>query len=181
MRSYEGWLACDAGAGDDDEPKRYPAGRRAAVPVMANLITFGDDTTYWVRMSNLLTEVFMEVLALSGSELARLEWEIDTVVWLAAHDQAVMGLGMVGFSVADLGWTSEQLDEQKAFLLRVIDGALGRVGWERLGYQPNRPCIKARVTGRKVAKLAGSHGEPAHDVRVGCLGVGDRKAGVDLQ
>ena len=41
--------------------------------------------------------------------------------------------------------------------------------------------IKVRVTSRKVAKLAGSHREPAHDVCVGCLSISDRKAGVDLQ
>jgi hypothetical protein len=41
--------------------------------------------------------------------------------------------------------------------------------------------IKVRVTSRKVAKLAGSYGEPAHDVCVGSLSVSDRKAGVDLQ
>src|SRR5713226_5492379 len=41
--------------------------------------------------------------------------------------------------------------------------------------------VKVRVISRKVAKLAGSHGEPAHDVCVGCLSISDRKAGVDLQ
>ena len=87
-------------------------------------------------MSNGLTEAFVEVLALSGSHLAHTEWEIDAIVWLAAHDQAVMGLGMVGFDVADLSWTADHLANEKAFLFRVIDGASMRYAWDRLSYEP---------------------------------------------
>lgn len=56
-------------------------------------------------------------------------------LWLAESDQTVMGLGMVGFDVSELGWTAEAFDAQKRFLLEVIDAALAREGWERLPFE----------------------------------------------
>jgi hypothetical protein len=46
-----------------------------------------------VVMSNGMTSVFLSVLLLSGSDLARSDHEVATVAWLAEQDQATVGLG----------------------------------------------------------------------------------------
>jgi hypothetical protein len=66
-----------------------------------------------VMMSNGLTTVFLDVLLLSGSDLARSDSEVATVVSLAERDQSVVGLGIVGFDVSDLGWTPDRFDDHK--------------------------------------------------------------------
>ena len=60
-----------------------------------------------VRTSNGLTAVVLDVLVLSGPALARTDWELDTVVWLASHEQACRGNGLVSFDVAELPWTAD--------------------------------------------------------------------------
>jgi hypothetical protein len=89
-----------------------------------------------VMMSNGLTSVFLDVLLLSGSDLARTDSEVATVVALAERDQSIVGLGIVGFDVSELGWTPDRFLEHKAFLLRMVDGAIAGQRWEVLDYEP---------------------------------------------
>jgi hypothetical protein len=104
---------------------------------MANFITAGFAPDLPVlRMSNGLTAVVLDVLVLSGSALACTDWEQDTVVWLASHDQSCLGIGLVGFDVAELPWTTDGLAAQQRFVLAMIAGAEARTGWDRLGYAP---------------------------------------------
>ncbi len=104
---------------------------------MGNIITAHHDYSIPdLVMSNGLTSVFLSVLLLSGSEIAQTDWEVASLVWLAEHDQGIVGSGTVGFDVWDLVWTYDGFAEQRAFLLRVVDGALARHGWVRLDYQP---------------------------------------------
>ncbi len=73
------------------------------------------------------------------------DWEQDTLVWLASHDQACLGLGMVSFDVADLPWTTDGFADQQAFVLAMIAGAESRAGWERLGYAPREEWVLDRL------------------------------------
>lgn len=109
---------------------------------MSNLITAEFDRSLQpVSMSNGMTDVFVSVLALAGSALAEDDEQVELVVWLCAHDQAVVGGGCVGFDVQELPWRMGRMAEQKAFLERVIDGATGRRGWEKLDYEPREDWV----------------------------------------
>ena len=48
-----------------------------------------------IGMSNGLTSVFMEVLSISGSMLAKTSREKEMTIWLAQRDQSVVGIGTV--------------------------------------------------------------------------------------
>lgn len=87
-------------------------------------------------MSNGLTSVLLEVLALAGSDLAVSPWEKRLVYWLVCHDQDRSGLGCVGFDVVEMGFSEEGFYDQKAFVLSLVDAALRRHGWGRLSYTP---------------------------------------------
>ena len=91
---------------------------------MANLITadaLGERE--FIQLSNGLTSVLFSTLLLAGSDLAESAWEIKLMQFLAGRDQNVFGLGMVGFDPGDIGWDRESFDEEKAFVVRVINRA----------------------------------------------------------
>jgi hypothetical protein len=87
-------------------------------------------------MSNTLTTVFISVLALSGLYLAKSTREKEIVMWLSEHDYAVCGLGTYGFEITEMPWVKQSFDEEKEFVLKMIDGALKKVRWELLDYEP---------------------------------------------
>ncbi|GGF67285.1 hypothetical protein GCM10010912_10310 [Paenibacillus albidus] len=116
---------------------------------MANSITLSDygtggDSGY-MRMSNGLTSVFIDVLVLSGSALAGSDREKEFVIWLAQRDQNVVGIGTVGFSLDELPWSREDFVSNQEFMLRVIDGALAKTGWEVLAYEPAFEYIESAL------------------------------------
>ncbi|MFJ4775861.1 hypothetical protein [Streptomyces sp. NPDC088762] len=86
------------------------------------------------------TEVFVEVLMLAVSELAREPWDFRFAALLTLQDQHVMGRGVVGFGLAELDWgaTRQARAAAKGFVLRVLDLSLTRHRWEELGYEPAR-------------------------------------------
>lgn len=112
----------------------------------------------WLRgmdcaVSNGGMAVLLTALGLSGSRLAGTEEERRLIVWLMEHDQSVLGLGAVGFSLSELPWERERLAEGQDFLLRTIGGARAHLGWESLDYRPDRArledwldCLEAMVT-----------------------------------
>lgn len=89
-----------------------------------------------VQMSNSLTSVLFDVLALAACDLARTPWEHKLAYWLVQHDQGRTGLGMVGFDISDLGFSTDEFAEQTSFIVSVIDAALNRHGWDRLPFSP---------------------------------------------
>lgn len=97
-------------------------------------------------MSNGLTDVFINVLSLSGSKLAQTIDEKRLIVWLAEKDQSKIGSGTVGFDICEMPWNLQTFEENKQFLLRVITSAENKTDWERLSYPPNEellfPCLK---------------------------------------
>lgn len=89
-----------------------------------------------LHMSNGGTCVLLDVLALSGVRAARTPQEKRLIVWLSEHDQSRWGLGAVGFDLCELPWDPGSFQADRAFLLRTIQGAKKRTGWERLDYTP---------------------------------------------
>ncbi len=94
-----------------------------------------------LQMSNGLTDVFVNVLVLSGSALAKTVSEKRLIVWLAEKDQSRVGAGTVDFDLWEMPWDSNTFEEDRAFLLRVVSGAKERLGWEKLDYRPNEDML----------------------------------------
>jgi hypothetical protein len=89
-----------------------------------------------LKMQNGATYVFISVLLLAGSDLAETLWEKEFVTWLGGRDQSIFGLGNVGFDIDDIAWSPGRFDEQKEFIMAMIDTALRRHRWEMLDYDP---------------------------------------------
>ena len=99
---------------------------------MSNMICFKhksdkDD----LNMSNGGMSMFINILCLSGGRLAKTESQKRLMVFLAE------GFGTVGFDIVDMPWDRDSFAEDKAFMLKVIEGAKQKLGWETLGYKPN--------------------------------------------
>lgn len=105
---------------------------------MGNCITFGENS---LKMSNGLTSVFIDVLTLAGSRLARTEDEKRLIVWLAEKDQSKVGIGTVGFDIRKMPWNKERFEENKRFMLKMVDAAENKTDWNKLDYQPNEEHI----------------------------------------
>ena len=106
---------------------------------MGNVIRFDENTPIdeWICMSNLTTDVFINVLSLSGSALAVTVEEKQLVVWLSEKDQKFVGLGTVGFDIVEMPWKKETFSNDKKFLINVIKSAEHKLGWEKLNYIPD--------------------------------------------
>jgi hypothetical protein len=91
-----------------------------------------------VDMSNGGTEVFVEVMMLAVSAMARREWDFRFAARIARMDQTTMGRGTVGFDLAELDWGTNPAEHNRAkdFVLRVTDLAICRHRWDELGYEP---------------------------------------------
>ncbi|MCR6477449.1 hypothetical protein NU688_14910 [Variovorax sp. ZS18.2.2] len=98
-----------------------------------------------LEMSNSLTGVIIEVIALATSTLATTDSERKLAVWLASCDQSQFGSGMVGFDVCKLPWSKEGLEDERSFLLRAIDAAQKKLGWEKLDFEPNPAHVSERL------------------------------------
>lgn len=102
---------------------------------MANVI--GQD----LSMSNGLTNVFINVLVLSGSRLAKTVDEKRLIVWLAEKDQSKVGMGTVGFDIEEMPLNYDNFNKNKTFILEVIQAAKNKLGWETLEYHPNEKML----------------------------------------
>jgi len=100
---------------------------------MGNILT-NSPANLALRLGNGGTSALLAVLLLAGSDLAQREWEKELMTWLAGHDQAIRGLGVVGFDVYEIAWTHEGIEQQRSFFLKAIDLALRHHRWEALGY-----------------------------------------------
>lgn len=111
---------------------------------MGNIISL-DTIGERISMSNGLTSVFIDVLGLSGTHLAKTAAEKRMIVWFLEKDQSAVGWGAVGFDVSEMPWADTDFDDMKRFMLDVIEGARRKDGWGFLDYQPNEdllfPCL----------------------------------------
>jgi hypothetical protein len=113
-------------------------------------------------LSNGGTEVFVDVLVLAVSSVARAEWHVRFAGLLAWQDQSVRGRGMVGFDLAEVHWGADPGERaaNRAFVLEVVELALRRHRWDELSYDP--PFAEAYL-GRFRDMVAGF--EPSAGVR----------------
>ncbi len=88
-------------------------------------------------MSNGLTDVFISVLSLSGSRLAKTADEKRLIIWLSEKDQSAVGSGVVGFDISDMPWNTQTFEENRQFLLQTVKLAKEKICWENLDYEPN--------------------------------------------
>lgn len=109
---------------------------------MGNRICFNSDDIQGLKMTNGATCVFINVLCLSGGRLAETESQKRFMVFLAEQNQNIYGLGNVGFDIVEMPWDKNSFEEDKAFMLRVIEGARKKLGWETLlHYTPNEERV----------------------------------------
>ena len=115
---------------------------------MANIISLGDNL---LSLSNGLTDVLIDYLLISGSELAVSESEKSLVVFLAEKQQSVVGIGTVGFDIIEMPWQKESFSADKSFMLNTIEYAGELSGqkavWDKLGYEPNSEHIEYALNG----------------------------------
>ena len=83
-------------------------------------------------ISNGLTAVLINALAMAGTSVANTRREKDLIAWLARHDQKFMGNGSAGFNLSEMPWGAD-FESEKRFWLAVIDAAMTKVGWEIFG------------------------------------------------
>ncbi len=110
---------------------------------MSNIISFDENTPVddELCMSNGLTDVFINVLTLSGSQLAKTVEEKQLIVWLSEKNQQTVGYGTVGFDIVEMPWSKSKFKEEQIFLIKVIKAAEQKMGWEKLDYTPNEKLI----------------------------------------
>lgn len=111
---------------------------------MANTIRLYENSPIddWLTMSNGATEVFISVLGLSGSRIAKTDDEKMLIVWILEHDQSAIGIGAAGFDLSELPWNKRRFNLQKKFMLEVLEGIENKLSWEVLEYIPNEKLLK---------------------------------------
>jgi hypothetical protein len=65
----------------------------------------------------------------------------EVIIFLSLNDQKIKGQGCVGFDISELGWEIDSFENQKKFLLKVIDNSLKKKNWGRLNYIPKEEYI----------------------------------------
>ncbi len=110
---------------------------------MSNIVSFDgkvvpDDDS--LAMSNGGTDVFINILALSGSVIARTESEKRLMVYLSEKDQ-IIGRGCVGFDIVEMPWDKETFEKDKKLIIQLINEARNKTGWERHDYSPNEELV----------------------------------------
>lgn len=104
---------------------------------MGNRITNKHGNGRDFHVSNGLTSVFIETLCLAGADIANENYQKDIMIWLAQRDWIILGAGFEGFDIAEINWSKELFEQQKEFILKVIDLALKKKNWELLDYTPH--------------------------------------------
>jgi hypothetical protein len=115
---------------------------------MGNIITFGKDD---FKMSNGLTDVLIDYMLISGSELAKTHSEERLIAFLAECDQSYCGLGVVGFDISEMPWDKESFAADKQFMLDAVKHAreltYNKDIWDMLMYEPNHENIEYALDG----------------------------------
>lgn len=116
---------------------------------MGNIISFDgtvsiDDDS--LSMANGLTDVFIDYLLISGSQLAESVSEKRIIVFLAEKQQTIVGMGNVGFDITEMPWQADSFEADNTFLLETINNArllsLQQSVWNILGYEPDQKLIE---------------------------------------
>jgi hypothetical protein len=91
-----------------------------------------------LELTNGGTEVFVEVMMLAVSALAREQREYRFAALMAAQDQNMMGRGFAGFDLDEVAWgaTADEQAQVRRFILDTVDLAASGHRWVELGYEP---------------------------------------------
>lgn len=112
---------------------------------MANIFTNKKVDDEIVRMSNGMTSVFIETFCLAGADFAKEELEKDLMIWFGQRDWVIIGMGVEGFDISEIIWNKIDFNQQKNFILRVIDLIYKKRNWEYLSYQPNTDLLFGKL------------------------------------
>lgn len=94
-----------------------------------------------ITMSNGLTSVFIDVMLLSGSQIAQTQQQKNLIIWLSEKDQSKVGIGTVGFDICDMPWDIQTFKQDKAFLIKTASEVKNKCMWEYLDYTPNEEML----------------------------------------
>lgn len=94
-----------------------------------------------IDMSNGLTSVFVCVMSMAISSISTENRQKRIAVCMASKDQAVIGGGMILFDISCFPWSDHNIEEERSFMLRSIDAALAKTGWDRLSYKPREETV----------------------------------------
>lgn len=121
---------------------------------MANTFTNIKANIEKIQMSNGATSVFIETFCLAGADLAIEDYQKDIMIWFGEHDWDIMGIGMLGFDISEIIWNKQEFDNQKKFILDVIDSIFQKTNWKYLSYSPNEDFLFSKlVEFRKMIQL----------------------------
>ena len=95
------------------------------------------------HVSNSWTSVLYGTLMISGSETAKTEWEKLFMIWLAEHDQNVVGPGIVGIDFDDVCWREDDFKSQQDFVVNLAARAIEENLWYRLDYLTDEKVLIA--------------------------------------
>jgi len=86
-------------------------------------------------------DAFIATMGLSGSFLAKSDFEKKFVVWLLEKDQDFIGRGTIAFDLCEMPWSFIGFHEEKSFLLSMANGVKSKNGWDKLSYAPNEEML----------------------------------------
>lgn len=109
-----------------------------------HIVSYDDDS---LVMSNGLTDIFIDILIISGSNLAERESEKRLIAFLAEKQQSITGIGTVGFEVVCMPWDKRSFLSDKHFLFDTIRSAREKNGWEILNYEPDPEHVSYSLDG----------------------------------
>ncbi len=107
---------------------------------MANIISHATKNISH-SISNSWTSVLYYTLLISGSRLAKTNWEKHFMIWLAEHDQNHVGLGIVGIDFDNIYWSASEFEKQKEFVIGIAQNAINKKSWINLDYKTDEKTI----------------------------------------
>ncbi len=80
-------------------------------------------------------------LLIAGSAIAKTEWEKFFMIWLAEHDQNLVGIGIVGIDFDDIFWSVTEFEAQQKFVVQIAQRAIEERVWTKLDYEPDETIL----------------------------------------
>jgi hypothetical protein len=82
-----------------------------------------------IKLSTTGTEAIYRGIVVMGSAIAKTDWQRDLVIWFSEMNQNIKGIGLVGFDILKIGWNAEDFEEQKKFVLDVLNYVKKHKSW----------------------------------------------------
>jgi hypothetical protein len=111
---------------------------------VGNLI-YNSKTSSSFKLSTITTDLVYKSLVIEGSKIAKSKWEKDIILWLSERNQNLLGSGMVGFDVMDMGWKSKDCEDQKKFLFSIVDNSINNETWNNFNYVSESNIVKDKL------------------------------------